>query len=179
MLDMNILLLAGSGFADSHTLHLAQAIQASLDKAGANTELINLIEQPMPLYNMQTERDDAYNEITRDFLNKSEAADAFVWVTPIYHNSFSGILKNALDWQHSKFPGKVVGMASHGGGRSPQAVDQLLMVARAQHGISVRIRVCTQKTDFDENLNITEPMIIDRIATFTDELVSLTKKINA
>lgn len=171
---MNILLLVGSGDTNSHSLHLAQAIEAKLRESGATTEVVNLLETGLPIYDRAVERDDTYDDVTRNFLSKSEAADAFVWVTPIYHNSFSGILKNALDWQHSKFPNKIVGLASHGGGRSPQAVDHLMHVARAQHGISVRTRVCTQDGDYDEELNITEPMIQKRIADFSAELLALT-----
>lgn len=167
---MNILLLVGSGDANSHSLHLGQAIEAELKKHGANTELINLVEYDLPLYNRTVERNNAHSEKTQEFLAKSRAADAFVWITPIYHNSFSAILKNALDWQHPKFPDKVVGMASHGGGRSPQAVDQLMTVARAQHGVTARIRVCTQDSDYDENLTIAEPIIQQRITDFAEEI---------
>ncbi len=170
---MNILLLVGSGDTNSHSLHLAQAIEAKLRESGATTEVVNLLETGLPIYDRAVERDDTYDDVTRNFLSKSEAADAFVWVTPIYHNSFSGILKNALDWQHSKFPNKIVGLASHGGGRSPQAVDHLMHIVRAQHGISVRTRVCTQDGDYDEELNITEPMIQKRIADFSAELLTL------
>lgn len=170
---MNILLLVGSGDTNSHSLHLAQAIEAKLRESGATTEVVNLLETGLPIYDRAVERDDTYDDVTRNFLSKSEAADAFVWVTPIYHNSFSGILKNALDWQHSKFPNKIVGLASHGGGRSPQAVDHLMHIVRAQHGISVRTRVCTQDSDYDEELNITESMIQKRIADFSAELLTL------
>lgn len=174
MLVMNILLLVGSGDTNSHSLHLAQAIEAKLKESGATTELINLVESKIPLFNRAAEREDSYDDVTREFLAKSEAADAYVWVTPIYHNSFSGILKNALDWQHSKFPNKIVGMASHGGHRSPQAVDHLMHIARAQHGIAIRTRVCTEDGDYDENLNITEETILNRIDAFAEELLALT-----
>lgn len=142
---MKALILVGSGDASSHSLSLGRAIEAELKALNVETELINLIEYGLPLFDRGVERADAYDEKTRSFLEKSYAANAFVWVTPIYHNSFSAILKNALDWQHTKFPGKVVGLASNGGGRSPQAVDQLMMVARAQQ---LNIGIATFFCDF-------------------------------
>lgn len=175
---MQVLILVGSGDVNSHSLSLGRAIQGKLSTGGNGSEIINLIESGIPLYNRGTERADNYDDITRSFLEKSYAADAFVWITPIHHNSFSSILKNALDWQHTKFPGKVVGMASNGGNRSPQAVDQLMQVARAQHLISGRIRVCTDSKDYDESLAITAPDIQARITDFCDELVYLTKQIS-
>ncbi len=172
---MKVLLLVGSGDAKSHSLALGQAIEARLqERDGVQTELINLVEHGLPMYDRGAERADTTDEKTREFLRKSYDVDAFVWVTPIHHNSFSGILKNALDWQHTKFPGKVVGMASNGGNRSPQAVDQLLMVARAQHLISARVRVCTDSSDYDEELNITAPDILKRIEDFATELAEIT-----
>lgn len=80
-----------------------------------------------------------------------------------------------MDWQHTKFPGKVVGLASNGGNRSPQAVDQLMPIARVQHLISARTRVCADNDDFDENKNLASADIIERINDFSTELIELTK----
>lgn len=174
---MKILLLVGSGDSKSHSLHLAQTIEAELQQHGAETEVINLVESGLPLYNRQVERDQSYDPITHEFLDKSYAADAFVWVTPIYHNSYSSILKTALDWQHNKLKGTVVGLASHGGHRSPQAADQLILVARAQHIVAIPTRVCTEDGDYDEQLTIVEPIIVERIKSFAQELVTLAKQV--
>lgn len=171
---MKIMILVGSGDEKSHTLSLAQAIEKQLQTLGAETELINLVEYGLPLYNRKVERADQFDDKTRDFLKKSYEADAFVWATPIYHNSFSAILKNALDWQHTKFPGKVVGLVSNGGNRSPQAVDQLMIIARAQHLLTTRVRVCTQESDYDENLQLIDESMSDRVKDFSKELVDLT-----
>ncbi|MGB4967771.1 MAG: NAD(P)H-dependent oxidoreductase [Candidatus Saccharimonadales bacterium] len=178
---MKILLLVGSGDSNSHSLHLAQAIEAKLQSQGAETDLINLIEYGLPLYDRSIERGNAQDEKTRTFLNKSLEADAFVWATPIYHNSYSSTLKNALDWHHStKFPGKVVGFASNGGNRSPQACDHLALVARSQHLFTIPTRVCTdQDTDYDDDFNIIEPSILNRIEKFAEELVIITGRVSS
>lgn len=173
------MILVGSADADSHSLHLGQAIQAELEVLNQETELINLVEHGLPPYNRSVERTQAHDEKTRAFLDRSLEMDAFVWVTPIYHNSYSSTLKNALDWHHStKFPGRVVGLASNGGNRSPQACDQLTLVARSQHMYTLPTRVCTDEgEDYDEDLNITSDSIKERISKFANELVDLTAKI--
>jgi len=142
-------------------------------------ELINLVEYGLPLYDRSIERQNAHDEKTKLFLHKSSEADAFVWVTPIYHNSYSSTLKNALDWHHSmKFPGIVAGIASNGGNRSPQAADHLTLVARSQHMITIPTRVCTDDAeDYDENLNIISGSIQKRVKKFASELVEITGKI--
>lgn len=174
---MKVLILVGSGDNVSHSLGLGIAIESELKALGVETELINLVEYGLPIYDRGIERAEEHDEKTKIFLEKSYATDAFVWVTPIYHNSFSAILKNALDWQHTKFPGKVVALASNGGNRSPQAVDQLMIVARAQHLLSTRVRVCTQEKDYSDDKQISNPDMISRIKEFSEELVNLTNSI--
>jgi azobenzene reductase len=173
---MKTLILVGSGDANSHSLSLGNAIKIQLESNNIEVELINLIDYGLPLYDRTIERGDSYDQATREFLQKSYDADAFVWVTPIHHNSFSAILKNALHWQHTKFPGKVVGLASNGGNRSPQAVDQLMSVARAQHLITTRVRVCTDSSDYDTELNLTNEAIRSRVVDFSNELIEVATK---
>lgn len=174
---MKILLLVGSADAQSHSLGLGQAIEARLKELGAETELINLVEYGLPLYDRRIERADGFDDKTRAFLQKSTEADAFVWVTPIYHNSYSSMLKNSIDWHHStKFPGKVVGLASNGGNRSPQAVDQLMLVARSQGLVTIPTRICTDEKDYNEQLELTDESIIERADRFSHELVDFVDK---
>lgn len=176
---MKVLLLIGSGDPESHSLGLGHAIANELKTLGVTVELINLVEYGLPLYNRSVERANTYDKKTKVFLDTSYTAHAFIWVTPIYHNSFSSILKNALDWQHTKFPGKVVGMASHGGDRSQQAMDQLMVVARAQHLVNTRVRVATQEDDYDENLQLTNPDMLSRVRDFSKEILDLTTRMGA
>jgi NAD(P)H-dependent FMN reductase len=171
------MILVGSADKDSHSLHLGKAIQNELQTFGQEVELINLVEYGLPLYNRTIERERTFDAKTREYLDKSLEMDAFVWVTPIYHNSYSSMLKNALDWHHStKFPGKVVGLASNGGHRSPQAADQLSLVARSQYLITIPTRVNTDEADYDKDLNITDESIKQRIKKFAVELVEMTEK---
>ncbi|MCA9333276.1 NAD(P)H-dependent oxidoreductase [Candidatus Saccharibacteria bacterium] len=175
---MNIMILVGSADVKSHSLGLGKAIEEKLKELGAETTLINLVEYGLPLYNRSIERENSHDDITRRFLDTSLEMDAFVWVTPIYHNSYSAMLKNALDWHHStKFPGKVLGLASNGGNRSPQAVDQLMLVARSQHMLVSTTRVCTDESDYDSDLNLSDEDMKIRVKNFADELLTLTNKV--
>ncbi len=174
---MKIMILVGSADADSHSLHLGQTIQNELQSLGQEVKLINLVEYGLPLYQRSIERENKFDPKTRAFLDDSMEMDAFVWVTPIYHNSFSGMLKNALDWHHSaKFTNKVVGLASNGSNRSPQAADQLMLVARSQHLTTIPMRVNTTESDFDEDKNISDESIKLRIKEFASSLVQASER---
>lgn len=172
-----VIVLVGSGTENSRSLHLAQAITDALIGKGLDVEMIDLLKLQLPAYNVTTEANAYYDPKTQEFLDKSKAADGWVWVTPVYHNSYSSILKNALDWQHFYFDHKVLGLASHAGpDRSPQAADHLLMVARAQHFVPVPTRVFTKNDDYDEDKRLTSDEIKQRIADFAEEFKTFLEK---
>lgn len=175
---MRVTILVGSSDRQSHSLGLGKAIQSNLESKGTDVTFLNLIETDIPLYDRALERSGEYPAAVRDFLELSEQTDAFVWVTPIYHNSYSALLKNALDWQHKmKFHGKVLGLASNGGDRSPQAVDQLMVVARSQGYVTVPKRVCTTESDYSDELTVVEGSILQRIDDFAEQLVDLSSRL--
>lgn len=119
-----VIILVGSGTENSRSLNLAHNIAEAIRAIGHEVELIDLLQLKLPPYNVATEATKSYDPKTQEFLDKSEQAAGFVWATPVYHNSYSSILKNALDWQHFYFDGKVLGLASHAGpSRSPAAGD--------------------------------------------------------
>ncbi|MDH3595415.1 MAG: NAD(P)H-dependent oxidoreductase, partial [Rhodospirillales bacterium] len=104
-------------------------------------------------------------------------ADAFVLATPVYHNSYSGVLKNALDYLGSEqFKYRPVGLASHGG-RSTQAVDHLRQVVRSVLGVAIPTQVCTAMADYGDVPDdhgchrIADPEMLCRIERFAEELV--------
>ncbi len=177
---MKILIIVGSADVRSHSLRLGRAIEAELSNLAQEVELINLAEYGLPSYDREVERHKSYDDTTQAFLDKSGQADAFVWITPIYHNSYSSTLKNALDWHHAtKFTGKVVGLASNGGNRSPQAVDQLTLVARSQHMLTIPTRVCTDAKDYDESMTIVDSEILNRVHKFAVELIDYSQRLLA
>lgn len=164
-----VLLLVASATERSRSLNLGVAIEESLKRPGIDTELIDLRELRLPIYDVTVEKSDAYDDKTRAFLYKSQRAAGFIWVTPVYHNSFSSLIKTALDWQHFFMDGRTVGMASQGGNRNTSAVDQLLVVARSQHLVAIPTRVCTDNQDYDEQKQLTAPDILERVDRFTRE----------
>lgn len=175
---MKIGILVGSSDRESHSLGLGKEIQNQLVRGDVEVTLLNLIEENFPMYDRALERADEIPEVIQNFHRMSEQMDAFVWVTPIYHNSYSAMLKNAIDWQHKmKFHGKVVGLASNGGNRSPQAADQLTLVARSQGYITVPKRVCTDEADYNDEYQLTNEAIQQRIEDFCEQLVAITKRI--
>lgn len=165
------MILVGSGTEKSRSMNLAYAIQTALKKQkDVNVDIVDLRVLALPQYSATPENTGEYDEKTKEFLDKSKQADGFVWVTPVYHNSFSSLLKTALDWQHFFFDSKVLGVASHAGpDRSPAAADQLLMVARSQHYVPIPTRVFTANKDYNDHKQLVSPEILERIERFAVE----------
>ncbi len=122
-------------------------ISGSLRKQSYNTAALHACQQllppgvtmslfdiaPIPLYN-----DDVYQQGFPDCVKQLReqilAADALVIATPEYNYSFSGVLKNVIDWASrppsQPFDGKLVGLlgAAAGGMGSSRAQYQLRQV---------------------------------------------------
>ncbi|WP_416841159.1 NADPH-dependent FMN reductase [Haloferax sp. DFSO52] len=108
------------------------ALQYALDgaaAAGATTELIDLREFDLPLL------DADYDEQgdSAELISRVDNADAVILGTPVYHGSYSGVLKNALDYcGFDEFSHKTVGLLAVAGGSFPvTALDHLRSVCRS------------------------------------------------
>jgi NAD(P)H-dependent FMN reductase len=110
------------------------ALSVALEEAastGASTELLDLRGLDLPP--LDADRDaDEQGDGGRLLAAVSEA-DALLLGTPVYHGSYSGVLKNALDYcGFDEFEGKTVGLLGVAGGSFPvTALDHLRSVCRA------------------------------------------------
>jgi NAD(P)H-dependent FMN reductase len=63
---------------------------------------------------------------TKQWSARVEAADAFAFVMPEYNHGFNAPLKNALDYLHSEWQFKPVGLVSYGGVSAGTRAAQML-----------------------------------------------------
>ena len=108
----------------------------------------------------------------------AHSSHAFVWVSPLYHNSYSSHLKTILDHLAiAQFANKVVGLAGHGGNRGLQAVDHLRIVARGLNAVTTASQVCTADSDYaetDSGYEVTNADILQRIDRLVGEVSRMT-----
>ncbi|MCL7419142.1 MAG: NAD(P)H-dependent oxidoreductase, partial [Halalkalicoccus sp.] len=100
-----------------------------VEDAGGRGDLLNLREYDLPPLNT----DDEETEGVETFTERVREADAILLGTPMYHGSYSGVLKNALDHcGFDEFEDKTVGLLAVSGGSFPiTALDHLRSVCRA------------------------------------------------
>ncbi|MEF8774420.1 MAG: NAD(P)H-dependent oxidoreductase [Halobacteriales archaeon] len=127
--QVTVVAVNGSLRADSKTRLALEAALRAADRAGASTELIDLREYELPLYDADNEDPEDAERLTR----KLRAADSILLGTPVYHGSYSSVLKTALDYSgFDEFEDTTVGLLAVAGGGFPvTALDHLRSVCRS------------------------------------------------
>ena len=141
---MQILIFAGSTRQDSYNRKLAKVAASIARQQGAEPSLLELSDYDIPLYNADLETAGTPADVIR-LKEVLDAHPAWVICSPEYNGSYTGLLKNTIDWASSPvaghaewsdgtrpFAGKVVGMLSAsngtlGGLRSQSHLAPLLL----------------------------------------------------
>jgi FMN reductase len=130
--------IVGLGGSTAELSRSRAALHVSLAgarSAGVETELLDIRELALPMYNP----DDEPPESVARLMDSCYGADGMLWASPTYQGSISGAFKNALDWLHdlgARDPAflhdKVVGLISTAGGtQGLQAINAMEFSARA------------------------------------------------
>ncbi|AFK20556.2 NADPH-dependent oxidoreductase [Haloferax mediterranei ATCC 33500] len=129
MAQPHIVALCGSLRDGSYTRLALEHALAGASEAGGTTELVDLRELDLPTLNPDYDEQGDSAELTRII----DEADAVILGTPVYHGSYSGVLKNALDHcGFDEFGDKTVGLLAVAGGSFPvTALEHLRSVCRA------------------------------------------------
>ena len=139
-------------------------------EAGATTELLDLREYNLPVFDADNRDAGDAPELTRTV----READSILLGTPVYHGSYSGPLKNALDYcGFDEFENKTVGLLAVAGGGFPiTALEQLRSVCRALNCWVIPHQAAIPKArNSIENGEITDSGIDERVARLGEEAV--------
>ncbi len=142
---------------------LRRALRAA-EEAGGETELLDLRELNLPMYE-PGRRLDAYGPEVRTLVEAVRVSDALILSTAAYHGTLAGVTKNALDFtqflardERPYLDGRVVGLISTSGGERAAAntTDAMVHVVHALRGIvapsMVTISRAWQRSDGDGNI---------------------------
>lgn len=114
---MKIAILLGSVRSGRKTHNIAYYVEKKLKERGFETHMLDLGTQPLPLMDERYGRTNAPSaEIAEMGLHLKEA-DGMLLVSPEYHGSFTGVLKNALDYYWVEFARKPIGVITTGSGK--------------------------------------------------------------
>jgi azobenzene reductase len=177
-----IFLIAGSADTSSYVRASLDTLANILQEHGALPSLWDLSEQPLPPFNLSrhTEIGESEQLTVQHFMQLADQADAFVLGSPVYHNSFSGILKNALDTLSSNhFHHKPVALVSNGYSDRTASLpcEHLRSVVKGLSAIAIPIQLVTIPSDFlsrDGKYILADPSLLKRFLSLTKELLYFT-----
>lgn len=155
---MKVALLNGSPAIKSHTNGTLVYLEEQFSSHGCETKIIDLQSFGLPVNNPIYHADamQSDNEKVREFAQIIKDAELIVLGTPLYHGSFSGLLKSALDnLDGPAFEGKKILLCSNSSGprSAVQASQQLVIVARTMGGQVHNSVIGTCKADHTETEN--------------------------
>lgn len=93
-----ILAFAGSTRQASFNKQLVRIAAAGARRAGAQVEIIDLRDYPLPLFDQDLEAEHGLPDEARELKRLLAAHDGLLIASPEYNSSVSGVLKNAIDW---------------------------------------------------------------------------------
>jgi chromate reductase len=101
-----ILAFSGSTRSDSYNKKLVKIAAAGARAAGADVTYLDLRELPMPLYDGDLETQEGLPPNAKKFRQMMIDHQGLLIASPEYNSSFSGVLKNAIDWASRPAPGE-------------------------------------------------------------------------
>jgi FMN reductase len=171
--------IAGSLRPDSYSQLALGLAGDRLRALGAEVNLLDLREMNLPLCHGGKDYSD-YPDVER-LRQAFYEADGFVLVTPEYHGSLSGVLKNALDlMSFDQLDGKVAGLISILGGQSnSNALNDLRTILRWVHTwvIPEQVAIGQAWKAFDGQGKLLDEKLSQRLDDFAQSLYDNTRKL--
>lgn len=93
-----ILILPGSARRDSVNRKLAAVAAELVTEAGADAQLIDPADFPLPLFDADLEAAEGLPAAAKALKQKFLDADAVIFVSPEYNSSVTPLMKNFIDW---------------------------------------------------------------------------------
>lgn len=162
--------LCGSLRDGSRTRLALREVLSAAESAAATTDLIDLRGYDLPPLNAV----DGSVEDADRLRDQLSAADSILLGTPNYHGSFSGVLKNALDYcDRDAFEGKTIGLLEVAAGEFPgSALMHLRIVCRTLQGWALPTEVAIPNShSIIGECGIDDPELSARARRLGEELV--------
>lgn len=178
---MKVMLLSGSTGKKSFTRTFLLFLQKLLKKHGVDSVFWDLGVHPLPIavpefYNQPNKNPDA---IVRKFNRVVKSVDGFIIGSPLYHGSYSGVLKNALDnLPPGAFLNKPVALVSHSSNARSCVVpcNDLRPVVRSLSGYAIQHQVGTTDDDYKvvgNKISLINPSVKKRSKGLVNELITI------
>lgn len=168
--NKHIVALSGSQRDGSYTRHAIKQALAAAEASGATTDFVDVAALDLPVFD--PDRTDAGD--AKELRRRVRDADGVLLGTPMYHGSYSSVLKTALDYcGFDEFEETTVGLlVVSGGGFPTPALEHLRSVARALGAwvLPHQVAIPNSHSAFEEG-RLTNESLAERVETLGTDLV--------
>ncbi len=173
---MRILVICGSPRKNSYTRILTNIASEYAKNKKYDITYLDLGKAKIERFRGLEEK---YDKITEDTIKLVESSDIFIIGSPVYNGVFSSTIKNLFEFINYKLlEGRDAGfiLMSRGTISYLQVQGQLQTLMNYFRVISNPRSVFVSTDDFDENMNLKNEKIKDRIENLVEETVNLKKR---
>lgn len=128
MADLKIAIILGSTRPGRNGAAVAEwVLEQAQQRTAADYELVDLADFPLPLLDeaIPPSAGQYMGDHTKEWAAKIASFDGFVFVTPEYNHSTSGVLKNALDYLYAEWNNKAAAFVGYGAVGAARAIEHL------------------------------------------------------
>lgn len=131
---------------------ISDYLSKRLSELGVETQVYNISESGIPLFDVSISEIPQSVDVMNDQFRE---ADVHIWMTPLYHGSLTGSMKNCLDWLEcsAKLPvpyltGKLVGLVCWADGvQAMQGINTMDTVAKSLRAWTLPYSVPIQRSE--------------------------------
>jgi NAD(P)H-dependent FMN reductase len=172
---MRVAIIIGSIREGRQSQKAAYFLQKKLNGRLIDTDIIDLAAYPLPIMEERITSDPNPPINALLISEKLKNSDALILVTPEYQGSFTGVLKNALDYFLPEFSKKVIGVATTAGGRmggiNASVQLQHVILSMGAYPLPQKLIVSEIQNAFDEEFNPKQELLAKQAEKFVDEFV--------
>jgi NAD(P)H-dependent FMN reductase len=174
-----ILVVSGSSHLESHVHEVVRIAATTAADAGAVVDILRLHDLDLPVMRNGDEAQNALPAV-KTVRATADAADGFIIVTPEYHGSMSGCLKNWFDFLYDELAGKFAGvLAVTGGGGGDMSITSVKTSFSWCHGFTLPYHAAARGQDFAADGSLGNPGVRDRVRRVAFDVVRYAPVIRA
>src|SRR6478672_6771256 len=151
-------------------------VDQATHRSDATFELVDLLDHPLPHLDepLLPSMGQYQNAHTQNWAATIARFDGFVFVTPEYNHSTSGVLKNAIDYLYAEWNNKAMGVVSYGAVGGARAAEHLRLIAGELQMADVRTNVALSLfTDFANFTDLAPgPYQLDALDTLLSQVIA-------
>lgn len=171
---MKVAIIIGSVREGRKTHHVAEYLASQMVGQGIwEVDMLDLEDHDLPVLKDRWKDQDPRDASLEEFSRRLTRAEAMIFVSPEYHGSYTGVLKNAVDHFWAEFKRKPIGVVATGSGRfgglNASTEMQQLILSLGAYPMPRKLLVPFVRRAFDADNQPLEERLAQDVENFLEE----------